>query len=83
MRFDEVLAELEGGLLQKIHGFCRLKLGADLEAEDLAQIAPTSDCKSARPTPTLFQKNTSEKPAPTPSRRGFPPPPTDWNVRHG
>ena len=48
MRFDEVLAELESGLLQKIHGFCRLKLGADLEAEDLAQDICEEVLKTAR-----------------------------------
>ena len=37
MEKKDVLDSLANELLPKIHGFCRLKLGADDEAEDLAQ----------------------------------------------
>lgn len=37
MEERDVLDSLANELLPKIHGFCRLKLGADDEAEDLAQ----------------------------------------------
>ena len=37
MEERDVLDSLANELLPKIHGFCRLKLGADNEAEDLAQ----------------------------------------------
>ena len=37
MTQQELLSALESDLLPKIYGFCRMKLGSEAEAEDLAQ----------------------------------------------